>query len=152
MKRFAIIVAFLQCLFSASAQNHSFNIIPQPVSLKAGSGFFTLKNTSVIELNESDEDVKRVAGFLSKKITAATGFTMPVKTTASFSDNASFQMGIVRDPSIKKEGYKIEVSPKRVSIMANDAAGLFYGVQTLLQLMPKEINSKNKITNQDWKI
>ena len=152
MKRFVLIAAFVQCLFLASAQNHSFNLIPQPVSIKAGNGFFSLKNTSVIELNGSNEDVKRVAGFLSKKITAATGFTTPVKTTASFSDNGAIQMGLVQDVSIQKEGYKIEVSPKRVSIVAKDAAGLFYGMQTLLQLMPKEINSKTKITNQDWKI
>ena len=45
------------------------------------------------------------------------------------------------DDVIGKEGYHLLVTPKNIVIKANEPAGLFYGVQTLVQLFPKEIES-----------
>jgi hexosaminidase len=52
---------------------------------------------------------------------------------------------------IGKEGYTLESSHKHVVITANTPAGLFYGVQTLLQLLPNEIESKTAV-NMTWTI
>ncbi|GHN00784.1 hypothetical protein WSM22_22730 [Cytophagales bacterium WSM2-2] len=46
---------------------------------------------------------------------------------------------------IGKEGYLLNTYPDSVSIVANEPAGLFYGVQTFLQLLPKEIESKTPV-------
>src|SRR5215204_2370094 len=136
MKRFTIAVVFIASFFFVSAQSNSISIIPQPVSLQEGSGFFNLKNTTRIEIDVSSEDVKRVAGFLSKKLSAATGFSIPVKTVASSHTNGAIKMSLLKDASIQTEGYKLNVSVAGVNITANSGAGLFYGMQTLLQLMP----------------
>jgi len=50
-----------------------------------------------------------------------------------------------------KEGYTFESTPKGVIISANQTAGLFYGMQTLLQLLPKEIESKS-LAKTTWAI
>ena len=47
------------------------------------------------------------------------------------------------------EGYRLDVSPKAISISANQPAGLFYGVQTLLQLFPADIESKT-VVKRTW--
>ncbi len=153
MKRFAIAVLLTNCSFLSLAQNNSINIIPQPVSLQAGNGSFSLKSNTTIELNVSTEDCKRVADFLSNKIAFASGLFIPVKTSvAPFNKKGSILMSLVNDTSIQKEGYKLNVTANSVSITASGAAGLFYGMQTLLQLMPKEINSKSLIKGIEWKI
>jgi len=51
---------------------------------------------------------------------------------------------------IGKEGYHLVVSPKNIMIEANEPAGLFYGVQTLIQLFPKEIESTTPVKNIKW--
>ena len=48
---------------------------------------------------------------------------------------------------IGKEGYHLSVGRKEIVIRANEPAGLFYGVQTLLQIFPKQIDSKTVVTN-----
>ena len=42
------------------------------------------------------------------------------------------------------EGYKLSVTTNGVTLSANKAGGLFYGAQTILQLFPKEIESKDR--------
>ncbi len=50
------------------------------------------------------------------------------------------------------EGYELSVSPKSITIKANAEAGLFYGVQSLLQLFPKEIEAKDVVEGIEWKV
>src|SRR5215216_5995523 len=151
MKRITIaIVSCLLFLFT-SAQNNAVSIIPQPVSLQMGTGAFVINKASAIEINTASDDVKRVAGFLSKKISNAIGFVVPVKQTSS-SAKGNIHLSLVNDAGINKEGYKLMVTPTNVSISANSGAGLFYGMQTLIQLLPKEINSKSVVKNINWLI
>ena len=48
------------------------------------------------------------------------------------------------------EGYCLEISPTQIKISAFRSAGLFYGVQTLRQLLPTEIESKTPVSNIPW--
>lgn len=56
------------------------------------------------------------------------------------------------DSPIGKEGYRLHVDKKGVQISANNPVGLFYGIQTLSQLLPKEIESKTFVGGVSWKI
>ncbi len=57
------------------------SVLPQPVSIQTGKGNFLLKKTSAIEVSATDADSRRVAGYLAKKLSAVTGYAIPVKTT-----------------------------------------------------------------------
>src|SRR5208282_2318771 len=50
------------------------------------------------------------------------------------------------------EGYQLAMNSEAVFIRAATTAGLFYGAQTLLQLLPPEIFSTNPVTNTDWQM
>ena len=151
MKYFAIAVLLCGFLLFASAQNNTISIIPQPVSLQNGVSSFTLKSNTAIQLNTTNEDAKRVAGFLSKKLSTATGFGIPVKQ-GSAASAGNIQLSLIKEATLNKEGYKLNVTSTGISISANSGAGLFYGMQTLLQLLPKEINSNTVVKNMKWNV
>ena len=50
------------------------------------------------------------------------------------------------------EGYSLEISTSKVLVTANGPAGIFYGVQTFLQLLPKEIENKTIQSQVKWQV
>ncbi|HUP11019.1 MAG TPA: beta-N-acetylhexosaminidase, partial [Niastella sp.] len=155
MRRLIALVFFtflFSGLFSQSSQN-TISLIPVPVSMQTGTGSFTLKSGTAIEPGSNDADVKRVADFLSKKLAQATGYVIPIKSgPISSSSERTIRLRILRNPALGKEGYTLTVTPTTVVLAANRPAGLFYGMQTLLQLLPKEIESKTVVRNVTWRI
>src|SRR5665647_186211 len=155
MKR-AIITTFFILLFIhvfSQGDENIVSIIPLPENIQPGVGNFILNKTAVIELTTNDTDSRRVADFLSKKLSIATGFAMPVKLVSAASDvTGNISMTIVQDATLGSEGYKLHVNPNTISLSANKPAGLFFGMQTLMQLLPKEIESKMVVTNIVWTV
>ena len=56
------------------------------------------------------------------------------------------------DKLLGQEGYRLSVKQNGILISANKPAGLFYGLQTLWQLMPREIDSKTKVNDVAWQV
>ncbi|HKZ36738.1 MAG TPA: family 20 glycosylhydrolase, partial [Chryseolinea sp.] len=95
--------------------------------------------------------IQKIAAYFSDKIKSATGLTLKTAETPGGS-TIQFVLNAKPDTKLGNEGYLLETSLSNVKISANTPAGLFYGVQTLLQLLPKEIES-NKIQSQvKWQI
>lgn len=155
MKQLLIATFFFGIFISAAAQNSktSISIIPIPVTVQPGTGDFTIKNTTGIQLSGATDDAKRVSDFLAQQLNAATGFVIPVSAGGTTENNAgNISLSIINDPALGSEGYKLNVTSTSVSLMANTPAGLFYGVQSLIQLLPKEIENKSAVKNIAWTI
>lgn len=154
MKRFAVVTILIgSFLFVNSQENKSrVSLIPIPVSMQQGQGNFVLKPTTAIEVS-GGPDAKRVADFLSKKLSTATGYSLPVKSVTAISNpTGNLDLSLINNASLGKEGYKLAVNPTAISISASTAAGLFYGMQSLIQLLPKEIESATVVKNIAWTI
>lgn len=135
------------CVSSLAKSQKPVNIIPQPVSVKQGSGNFKLNSNTAIELSSSS--LAGLGKYLSESLSAPTGFPFRVNTVSSFS-NGSIQLRLSGKPAANKEAYNLVVTPEQIIITADSTAGLFYGIQSLLQLLPKEIESNKAIKNIDW--
>jgi hexosaminidase len=124
------------------------SLIPQPVSIVKGTGYFTLPYAVSIIIAKNGE-VKKIADQLAKQLnTAANKITIKEGTGAAA--NAIF-LALVNDKSIPAEGYRLKVTGNGITLTANTPAGIFYGVQTLLQLLPKQIESKeNQKPVDEW--
>ena len=139
------------CLFLAlsfvQAQNSTMNLIPQPVEVKAGKGMFTLTKAATVGFNNIE--CRNVAEMLAQKLRTATGYTIQVNKA----NKSAIQLNILPVPDLQlgSEGYFLAGTPNGIVISANKPAGLFYGMQTLLQLFPKEIESK-VVTVAKWTI
>ncbi len=148
-----ISIQFLFCFlisFSTFSQSQTpgISIIPQPVHLQKGSGHFTLPKNVVIQAANSPELMQTVA-FLRERLSVPTGYNV-ISVSNSATPAIKLQLNAANDPKLGTEGYHISVTPAHILIKANQPAGLFYGVQTLVQLFPKEIESKTQVKNISW--
>lgn len=149
-------IATVMVLISANLYSQTMKpvtIIPLPASVHTTSGKFVITNNTAIVYNSNDDGVQRVADFLSKRLSVATSFIISPKFVGTISKAINIiSFNIIKDTSLGNEGYALTVTPNSVSINANKAAGLFYGMQSLLQLLPKEIESDKKVATIAWSI
>jgi hexosaminidase len=125
----------LLCFFtvlSISAMAQQVNIIPKPVSVEISKGNFVLSKNTVLLL--TDEGEQNTANFFNDYLKRIYGFSLNVAKSATanyirFGTNKFIQPGV--------EGkYRMLISPATVSIEGDTYQGTFYGMQTLIQLLP----------------
>ncbi len=140
---------FFSGMYAQQAPATHLNIIPEPVSTIVKKGTFSPpKHITVSRPDGADNDL--TVNFLTEKLRNFTDGKVTVKN----SGKATIQLilNTTKDTSIGNEGYTLTVLPKNITIRANSAAGLFYGVQTLVQLFPPEIESPHTTACNDVKI
>ena len=146
MKKIITLVCLsLSLSFVSSAQIPS--IIPIPSQAVYSAGKFALPSSISIS-GPADAQLKVGYATLVGKLKKATGRAVTLKSSGA----ASIQMQLVNNAKLGAEGYDLQVNAKGVTIKANKSAGLFYGIQTLLQLLPKEIESKTVVKGVNWTI
>ena len=134
----------------AQSAKNTIAIIPEPVSVKTTSGQFLLPQNVVIETT-APQELKQPIQVLQDRLSKAAGRKVTV-SNASSTAAIRLELNKTADNSIGNEGYKLSVTPKNIVIRANKPAGIFYGVQTLLQLLPKEIESATVVNNVPWTV
>jgi len=147
LARIFLVVTFVVTIVLPSTSQVS--IIPEPVSLQQKEGVYTFKMQIVIEEGSTNLAVKKIADWLKGKL-SVTGLPVSIASSAEKAD-IHFSLNKTANSTIGKEGYQLNVSANNgVTITANEPAGLFYGVQTLLQLLPPSIESKSAVKNISW--
>lgn len=133
-----ILVAF--CVFSScqSGAKHTeadYTIIPFPNELTAESGNFSLQGEVSVALSSDSASLPAftyLAGSLKNT-------SIALKQTA---EGSSSPIRFVTDTTLTDEAYALRITPDQIELRGNrSGAGFFYGVQSLLQLMPSEIYS-----------
>ncbi|MES2276268.1 MAG: family 20 glycosylhydrolase [Bacteroidota bacterium] len=126
-----LITVALLVIFTGAAtaqQTDPVNIIPKPLSVVMGSGAFTITKTSKIQARGAE--AIKVAGMLNYFLKKKYGFEL--KVTPQIIAN-SIALNIT-SPALDKETYQLNVTSHGVKI-TGDKSGVFYGVQSLLQLI-----------------
>ncbi|MEP6627638.1 MAG: beta-N-acetylhexosaminidase, partial [Ginsengibacter sp.] len=149
MKKFfgLLCLCFTVVILRAQNNKSEIAIIPQPVKVVAKAGNFILPKNVTIQ-SPAGNDFNETVAFLKKKLSTATGAS--VNSPAGSIPTIKLLLNKKVNAVIGKEGYHLIVSPKNIVIEANAPAGLFYGVQTLMQLFPKEIESATAVKNIKW--
>ncbi len=147
--------AFITCLLivlcsSYQKANAQIAVIPVPVKLVETKGVFSLPENVIINAPALPE-LQQTVLFLQQRLQTATGY--PVKTSGeAAAGSIKLELNKTADAVIGNEGYSLSVTPEGVLLKANKPAGLFYGVQTLLQLFPKEIESAVAVKSVKWEL
>lgn len=123
-------------------------IIPEPVAVVPQPGVFSLPVNVVIEAG-NQAGMTTVVDFLKERLSIPTGSQVTVSASAPRA-TIRLQLNPSDNPVIGKEGYQLSVTPRNIVIKANQPAGLYYGVQSLVQLFPREIESQTPVRDVKW--
>jgi hexosaminidase len=110
-------------------------IVPSPVRMVSKPG--ALELTSALSIR-FEKGLENEAGFLQKKLKELTGTSFNSSEKASAEKGINLRFGAVNVNGDTKEAYQLTIDDKGVTIVGNDAAGVFYGIQSLLALAPAE--------------
>jgi len=147
--RFAGCMVLLVSGFAATIKANSASVIPRPVRLEMKEGKFLFKPGMAIL---ADSDVAAEGRFFARSLAPALGFT-PEVSTSRIGSAPHVEMKLVRSlEKLGDEGYRLDVSPKRILLTAPTAAGIFYGSQTLRQLLPVQIYREAKMEGTEWSV
>jgi hexosaminidase len=126
-----------------------FNIIPLPVEIEPRSGEFHLTPDAIIS---GDDPNRWNSVYLHALFASPTGYPLTVQSGDRKTRNS---IRLRLDPSLEflgLEGYRLEVRTDEVEITALTSTGVFYGIQTLRQMLPVDVEAHTLVPGVDWKI
>jgi len=162
MKKYLLAALILNGILSCMLAGHSstvgtgtsgnagITLIPYPRSIALTGENCKLNNGIRISTDEgASPEAMFAATELSFQLREQWGLTCSLSKNQK---NAGIVLTCANVPSLPNEGYIIETTGKQVIIRANNATGLFYGVQTLLQLIRKTDNIvyAEGVVIRDW--
>ena len=122
------------------------NVIPKPLERFETSDSFRIEpGTSII----ADTDSRASAAYLAQRLRRVTGFELPILTRLTDNDSSGIvlrvESALPQGSDRDREGYRLGVTSEGVEISASAPAGLFYGVQTLLQMLPTRVYAPDPV-------
>ncbi|MGO4912745.1 beta-N-acetylhexosaminidase [Leeuwenhoekiella sp. W20_SRS_FM14] len=154
LKYAAILVFVFSLCGKITAQEEVLSIIPIPTQYEVKEGNFKFDEKTIFYVDTTNAEVYKVAEGLQTKLRMVSGMMIPIQPLSDFDERTlyavAFQLDSLSD--LGKEGYKLEVNTKQITLNAKQPAGLFYGVQSLIQLLPPEIVKKEIIRAFDWTV
>jgi hexosaminidase len=147
-----LMILMISCAKQTPTDLTGESIIPRPVSVTATGDYFCLGEKADIYVQGESDELKHVAGYLADRLRPSTGFPLEVKTTAEAPGKGNIFLTLSGADAVPgKEGYTLTITKKLITIAANKPAGIFYGIQTLLQLLPAGIEMSTK-QEYEWHI
>jgi hexosaminidase len=121
------------------------HIIPIPVAVVPAEGNFTLSGKTVLALQSDPAQVQLIGEYLKSSLADLTGLDLAI--VQGDQDNA-IVLALDASASDQEEGYRLAITDKKVLITAPQPAGLFYGIQSLKQLIPSHGGNIPGVNNQ----
>ena len=133
----------------SGVQDTSVAVIPRPVHVTRGTGAFLLTPATAIV---TDRATRQIGYLLADWLQPATGYRLAV---GAASGGAARTITLRLDTTLTRlgdEGYRLTVSGTRITIRARRPAGVFYGVETLRQLLPPDIFRAARVDSVTWTV
>ncbi len=147
MKFYSGLTIFILSVIPVFCWSQEIQIIPKPVSIEPQNGQFIFKKG--IKIGYSNDSIREIATWFMTK------FNRPTSLEANLQKGNSgeiiLDVNSPKNPELANEGYELEVNTSGILIKANSKTGIFYGLQTLTQLLPPGIES-NSNQQIEWSV
>jgi len=128
-----------------SADENVLSIIPLPQELSVEEGFFFINSSTRIHLSSNDPELKSSAVLFAELIRRSSGIDLQIDPPSSHGDSVNSIQLILADRDLGDEGYEVAVDLKHIQISAKTPQGIFYGLQSVRQLLPPQIESSERV-------
>jgi len=150
MKKF-FFALYIFLTYSVTGQADVPMLIPQPQQMWWDEGTFELNTNTVIVVNAIyKKRLRNEIQYLSNKLSTATGFKLS-KTRVTTPKTNYIYCTLNDSISDKPDFYALKITPQNILIEATSNSGVFYAVQTLLQLFLPPVYQAQK-TIQTWQV
>ena len=127
-------------------------IVPKPLQMQEGQGTYALSEGTAIYVKPSTPKMRAIGNYLADLVAPASGLKPAVKSPW-FPKSSGIVLRLeASQKDLGEEGYTLACTPKGVFITAAKPAGVFYGVQTLRQLLPVQIESRQEVAGVTWAV
>lgn len=132
-------VFFLVTIIAYAQSDPNYGIVPAPVSIQKNAGSFVLDKTTVI-FHEDNPESARIEDLLNAFIVQRGGFALRQVKKQAGNAKVIILTSLGAD-KLPKEGYTIKITSDKI-VLTGKGAGLFYAVQSFMQMMPEKVNGK----------
>ncbi len=128
----------------ANAQSPTLPIIPIPQKITAKAGQFELNAQTTLRFDLNNEQIALASNYFNQWLSKYAGYSL----STGKQDKNSILLELTTGVS-QAEGYRLQISGDQIKIQAWQPAGLFYGIQTLIQLFPIQAAASTKLAAVD---
>jgi len=142
MKKLRILCLLLMLtVFCAAPARKALSVIPQPAEsvLLEGQPFRFPKKFVIHVPKAPGDSLLAPCRAFAQSLTKATGLNVQVKTAKRATWKADHSLRLLPDATIGPEAYTLRITAEGIRLAAGNAAGFFYGLQTLKQLLPPNV-------------
>lgn len=132
-------------------ENH-YNIIPKPEAMIPRKGHFEITGNTKILYFPDNEELAGVANFFARLLKTSSGMSLQVEAAFSGEPSNGNILFVQKNNHLGDEGYFLTVKPELIVLSAASSDGIFYGVQTMRQLLPPELESDHFVDQIAWTI
>jgi len=149
MRKILLAVVMTLIGFGIQAQSkNDLNLVPVPEKMKVNSGQFVINSNTSIVLSADNQEMQNAVAVFNNLLNRAAGYKLAITVTPTSSNAIVCKI----NPSIvNDEGYKLSVQKDLIVIEAKTPQGIFYGMQTLRQLLPFQIE-RPYLSNVAWAV
>ena len=126
-------------------------LVPIPANIKKSGGSFILgPKTRIV----TDNNSMATAQFLAERLRRSTGYSFPIDVRTGIAEsNGNIVFGCdATKTNLGPEGYELSATTGSVMVRAAQSAGIFYGAQSLLQLLPPAVFGVKPVSGVFWRI
>lgn len=137
---------------TSSKKENEYNLVPYPQQIEKHEGQFKLSSSTKV-LYCGDENSQFVAQTFCDLLATSAGYNLKAEAVKSEdAESGAIKFVLNTDKKGKEGSYAVSVNANEVLVSSSNPVGLYYGYQTIRQLLPAQVESQSIVKDIEWTI